>query len=362
MTRKKRILIAPLNWGLGHASRCIPIIERFIAHSADVVLAADGRPYEFLRREFPGCELHRMRDIDIRYGENSSMLLAILRQAPQIVSSFLNERRAVEAMIGELRIDGIVSDNRFGLFTRRIPCVYMTHQISIMPPRRLAWTAPALRRAHAALIGRYTECWIPDSPGDVNLSGSLAHGMRLSPRTFFIGPLSRLHPASVPERYDCAVVLSGPEPQRTIFETIVRRQLEHSTLRAIIVQGKPERAPGERDTVGATEIVPSLTARELNEVMNASACIVARSGYSTIMDLASLGKRAVLVPTPGQTEQEYLARRLKDMNMFYSEPQSEFNLERALTRSRACSGWNLEMQASLALDERIEHFLSVIPI
>ncbi|HLP16292.1 MAG TPA: glycosyltransferase, partial [Bacteroidota bacterium] len=239
MNRKKRILIAPLNWGLGHASRCIPIIERFRVRGADVVLAADGRPYDFLKNEFPDAELHRLRDINITYPDSSSMLGAMLRQLPQLLSTYRNERAVSARLIADLKIDGIVSDNRFGLFSGGIPCIYMTHQISIMPPRLFAWSEPVLRRVHAALISRYTECWIPDSPGEINLSGALSHGIPLPSNAQFIGPLSRLHPADVPIRYDCAVVLSGPEPQRTIFESIILRQIEKLPVRAIVIQGIP---------------------------------------------------------------------------------------------------------------------------
>ncbi|MGE5315963.1 MAG: glycosyltransferase [Acidobacteriota bacterium] len=359
MARKKRILIAPLNWGLGHASRCIPVIERFRAHGAEPVLAADGRPYTFLKNELPDDELHLLRDLEITYAGNASMVSSIVRQAPHIVSTFLHERRTVDRLVSALRIDGIVSDNRFGLYSSKVPCVYMTHQVSIMTPRLFAWTQPLLRLAHASLMKRYTECWVPDSRDAVNLSGLLSHGRALPEQTYFIGPLSRLRPARVPIRYDCAIVLSGPEPQRTIFETIIRRQIAPLGLRAIIVQGIPE-SGHECATEGSVEIVPSLTAVELNRVMNASACIVARSGYSTIMDLAALGKQAVLVPTPGQTEQEYLARRLSSMNIFYSERQEEFDLARALERSHQFSGWNRQLDGSDTLDERIGHFLSLI--
>ncbi len=358
--RKKRILVAPLNWGLGHASRCIPIVRSLTARGAEVVLAADGRPYDFLKNEFPDLELHRLPDIDIRYSENSSMLVSMLLQSPHILSSFFRERTIVKKMIEELRIDGIISDNRFGLHSPDVPCVYMTHQIAIMTPPEFSWLEPLLLRAHAAVMRRYTECWIPDSGGDVNLSGRLSHGMPLPGNTFFIGPVSRFTRSAEPAaEYDVAAVLSGPEPQRTIFESILRTQLRGAGLRAIIVQGKPEH--GKTTTVeGGVTIVSSMNAHELNDLLLRSACIVSRSGYSSVMDLAALGKRAVLVPTPGQTEQEYVAQRLREQKIFYSEDQNTFTLARALEQSRSFSGWTKDAHTGELLEERISHFFTAM--
>jgi uncharacterized protein (TIGR00661 family) len=358
--RNKRILVAPLNWGLGHASRCIPIVRMLQAHGAEVVLAADGRPYDFLKNEFPECELHRLPDLNIRYSDSPSMLRTMIQQLPHIVSTFVRERLRVKKMIAELRLDAIISDNRFGVYDSSLPCVYLTHQIGIMAPRAFAVLEPLLRRLHAFVIGRYTECWIPDVEGPLNLSGDLSHGRTLPDTTFFIGPLSRFtRTAAVTTTYDIAVVLSGPEPQRTIFEDLLRSQLRETTLHVIIVQGIPEQQTVSRLTE-TVEIVSSMTAAQLNGVLMGARCIICRSGYSSIMDLAALGKNAVLVPTPGQTEQEYLAARLREMNVFYTEDQDTFDVRRALEQSRSFPGWNNDVQHDDLLEERIEHFLSII--
>jgi uncharacterized protein (TIGR00661 family) len=360
MSAKKRILVAPLNWGLGHASRCIPIIRALRERSAEVVLAADGRPFDFLKNEFPDLEVHRLPDIDIRYSDHASMLRSMLMQMPQILSSFVKERRRIETLIDEWRIDGIISDNRFGLYSTSVPCVYLTHQVGIMAPPAFRWLEPILRFLHAVVINRYTECWIPDCAGSANLSGALSHGIPLPKNAFFIGPLSRFsRGAAVPSVYDLAIVLSGPEPQRTHFEDLLRVQLRGTMLRVIIVQGIPEAQSTSRDAE-TVELVSSLTACRLNEVLAASDLILSRSGYSSIMDLAALGKKAILVPTPGQTEQEYLAQRLRDQQIFYTEAQERFNLTRALDQSRSFSGWKEPVLQDDLLEERIDHFLSII--
>ena len=356
----KRVLVAPLNWGLGHASRCIPLIRKLLERSVDVVLAADGRPHEFLRNEFPGLELHRLPDIAIRYDAASSMLASMVRQLPDIVSTYVHERRHIERIVKEWRIGGIISDNRFGLFTRSVPCVYMTHQIMIMAPPAFARFEPLLRRMHARIIERYDECWIPDCAGDVNLSGALSHGAPLPKNAVYIGPLSRFtRAAPAAPAYDVAVVLSGPEPQRTIFEELLRTQLRGTALRACIVQGIPEGRDVHQngDTV---EIVSSMNADALYSLLASSNVVISRSGYSSIMDIATLGARAVFVPTPGQTEQEYLASRLREMHMYYSEDQGTFDLRRALEQSRAFSGSTLDMPRTDLLDRRIDHFLTMI--
>lgn len=191
LIQEKKILIAPLNWGLGHAARVIPIIRELLNLEAEVLMAADGRALEFLRKEFPQLNWIRLPGYDIRYQEKGSLTLQLLRQLPKIMVSFFAEQRQLEKIIQEERIDVVISDNRYGLFSKKIPCVFITHQTGIIVPKPFKWTEKIINRINHILISKFDACWIPDFEGENNLSGDLSHKYSKPPNAIFMGPLSR---------------------------------------------------------------------------------------------------------------------------------------------------------------------------
>jgi uncharacterized protein (TIGR00661 family) len=358
LSRQKKILVAPLNWGLGHATRCIPIIRSLLEEEVTVVVGADGRPLDLLKNEFPTLQFIQFPGLNISYAGN--LTAGMIRQLPHVGNVTINEYRALKRYIDEFEIDAVISDNRFGLFSSKVPCVYVTHQIRIMMPGVLTWARSPVSRVQRALINRYNECWIPDFEGTESLSGELAHNIPLPRHTYYVGPLSRFQKyRDVSKKYDLIVVLSGPEPQRTMLEQMVRSQLGAANLKTLIVRGIPE-GTSEPVISGNVSIVSHLTSKELNQAILASDVVLSRPGYSTIMDLAVLGSKAIFIPTPGQTEQEYLAALYHGRKIFYSEKQSDFDLARALEGVRDFGGFDRAASEISPLRERIRHLAASI--
>ncbi|MCC6411430.1 MAG: glycosyltransferase [Saprospiraceae bacterium] len=323
----KRILIAPLNWGLGHVTRCIPIIQTLEKLGAEPVLASDGVALHLLRAEFPHLTALELPSYRIRY-EKPNMVWNIGRQLPRILYAIRAEHDATERLAREHNIRGIVSDNRYGCFSNHVPSVVLTHQLNLQVPNRgIEWSANKLLRI---ALSKFNEVWVPDAPEEPRLSGVLSQLSQNHIQTRFIGILSRMQRYDQDQEYDVAVVLSGPEPQRTILEQrLIEQAIGMSSLRFIFIQGKTQ-AKQHYYASDNVEVVSYLTSRELNDVLLASNAVVCRSGYSSIMDLAVLGKKAILIPTPGQTEQEYLADFLSEKNIFVAQNQSSIDLESGL--------------------------------
>ena len=318
-----RVLVAPLNWGLGHATRCVPIIRGLLAEGYEVVIAADGYPLRFLRREFPHLEWVEFEGLKVKYADGQSQVGAMLRQLPSFLRGIWREHKELKRIVERYEIDVVVSDNRFGLWCGDVHSVYMTHQLMVKMPRGLKWMEWAVWRLHRWFIGHYDECWVPDVEGEDNLSGDLSHKYPLLKNTKFIGPLSRFSTTPIrwedvrveaealglKERYDVVAVLSGPEPHRTNLEkqiTDYRLQIIDGSS-FLIIQGLPAddlRLAEHRDGV---DYIPHLQTELLQWYMQEAREIVCRSGYSSIMDLHTIGRKAHLIPTPGQTEQIYLA-------------------------------------------------------
>ncbi len=310
------ILVAPLNWGLGHASRCIPIVRQQLAAGNRVILAGDGESLTLLRRHFPELSVLHLPHLDLSYSTGKSQVGTILRALPRILCWMWQDHRTLKQILSYQHFDVVISDNRFGLWNRqrikdkgqKTRCIYITHQLMIKMPRGLRWAEPIAHWLHGRVISKYDECWVPDYAGDNNLSGDLAHKYPLPKNVRFIGALSRFDGEKRTRNKEqrTIAILSGLEPQRTLLEQHLLEAYKDQEL--LLVRGKITE-PFCKIQRGKVTIVPYLSDEELADALLGAEKIIARSGYSTIMDLHTLGvlHKAELIPTPGQTEQEYLA-------------------------------------------------------
>lgn len=330
---KKRVLVAPLDWGLGHATRCIPVINRLLLSGCTVLVAAEGSIKSLLQREFPQLEFLPLKGYNISYSRKKWWLpVKMLLQMPNIFRSIRHENKWLKQTVAENKIDIVISDNRFGLYCSGAYCIYITHQQLIKTGNK--HTEQRLQKLHYRYINRYNECWVPDNEKENILAGELSHSLRMPKiKTTYIGPLSRFEKREEEKIYDLLIMLSGPEPQRSLLEEKLLQQLKNYSGYVLMVRGKPGDASFITAPHEKIKIENHLPSTELNKAMNQSCLVICRSGYSSIMDLAALQQRAILIPTPGQTEQEYLAKWLMEKKMFYAVEQKDFLLEDALKES-----------------------------
>jgi len=363
LRRKIRILVAPLDWGLGHATRCVPIIKEFLVNNCDVWLAGKGIQEGLLRSEFPHLPFLPLFGYDIEYSETSyGFLWKLVTQTPRIISSINAEHKWLKRMVKAHGFDALVSDNRFGLYHSNVPSVFVTHQLSIMSPLG-KWSERLLQKWNYQYVNRFTECWVPDLPGDNNLAGELSHpATKPSVEIKYIDPLSRFEEKEQQEIKDRLLfILSGPEPQRTILENKIINEISHYPGTATIVRGLPS-TQSVIPSTGMIKFYNHLSAIELNEEVEKADWVISRSGYSTIMDLAKLQKKSILIPTPGQTEQEYLAKSLWQKKIAFSVEQKQFSLNRALSEARKFDYRFPSFGYSNALRVAVKRFVESIPV
>jgi len=363
LRRKIRILVAPLDWGLGHATRCIPIIKEFMANNCDVWLAGGGIQEALLRSEFPHLPFLPLSGYDIEYSKTSlGFLWKLILQMPRIISSINAEHKWLDRMIKVHEFDAVVSDNRFGLYRSNLPSVFVTHQLNIKSPLG-EWNERLLQKWNYKYVNRFTECWVPDLPGENNLAGELSHpAIKPGVEIKYIYPLSRFEKREQQELKDRLLfILSGPEPQRTILENKIINDISHYPGTAAIVRGLPS-TQSVIPSTGMIKFYNHLSAIELNEEVEKADWVISRPGYSTIMDLAKLQKKSILIPTPGQSEQEYLAKTLWQKKIAFSVEQKQFSLNRALHEAKK---FNYKFQSpgySNALQIAVKRFLESIPM
>ena len=371
-----RVLVAPLNWGLGHATRCIPIIHYLLQHQHHVHLAADGGALALLRAEFPDLPYTPLQGYDIQYPKFDqkhpdqlpdapkrkailAMTWAMLRQTPRILYRIAQEHKQTQRIVAQHKIDLVIADNRYGCYTAQTYNIFVCHQIFIQIPYPFAWLMPALAALHRLFIGRFDECWIPDYDNpEQALSGNLSRQKPLPSQYRFIGILSRFaaqmpnlplnsdkiaqkigniaaQPSHKPISHSWTkshspqnlnalpnitllALISGPEPQRTAFEQWILQYIEQQTGNILIVRGIADgtQTPLPHSKLPNVWVCDHLNAKALQQALLTADYVVARAGYSTIMDLVALNKKALLIPTPGQTEQLYLAQYLAKKGLF----------------------------------------------
>jgi uncharacterized protein (TIGR00661 family) len=331
----KNILITPLDWGLGHATRCIPIIRELLKRDCKVFIGGSGPSLILLRDEFPSLAFFSLPGYHPVYPSGKNMGGAMAKQLPKFIRTIRAEHNEVQKLIDTHKIDFVISDNRYGCWSKKIPSVFITHQLNILMPPSLRWMSYFVGVVNKRLLKKFSACWIPDFPDEENgLSGLLGHSEESWHNIKYIGPLSRFSSeGGVGIKYDLTCILSGPEPQRTMLEKSIKEQVKNLSLRFLMIRGIPS-ARGKTE-----DEVDFLNSEALQTVILQSSIIIARSGYSMVMDLATLGKKAIFIPTPGQTEQEYLASRWQKKGVAYSMPQDAIDLQYALRRSENYAGF-----------------------
>lgn len=327
----KNILICPLNWGLGHATRCVPIIKDLSSQGHKVIIAADEGPLAFLQKEFPEHEFIKFPGFTPKYSRSNTQVFKMMAAFPGALRDFRRDHKTVESIVKNYNIDMIIADNRFGCWSKHVHSVFITHQLHIQVPKIWKWTTPIINLFNNSYIKKYNEVWVPDEENEPSLGGKLSHPAIHGVETKYIGHLSRFSVdnqkvSEKPNKF--LVILSGPEPQRTMFENIVLEQARHIKDNILILRAKPDSNDLVRDVPENVSMFNHVDDDMFVKLVDSAEIIVCRGGYSSLMDLAALNRTAYLVPTPGQTEQEYLAKHLSKSLGWRWCRQNEFKLDR----------------------------------
>lgn len=330
---RKKILVAPLNWGLGHATRCIPIIKALLDNEFEPIIAGDGAALAFLQKEFPQLKYYSLPSYRIEYSKRNTQKYLLLLNTPHVIRALLKEKKEVEKIHKKEGLSGIISDNRFGVRNSKIPSIYITHQLNVLSGNTTFFTT----LLHQKIISRFDECWVPDFIGQPKLSGDLSTHNNNNLKIRYIGAISRFKKKPSRKKYDLLILLSGPEPQRTILEDKLLLELNSFDQKVLFIRGILSEHKKEIFSNKVTVVNYMLT-EDLEKALNDSELVLARSGYSTILDLAKLGKSAFFIPTPGQYEQEYLSNRMKELQIAPFENQDAFRLE-MLERTEKYNGF-----------------------
>lgn len=294
-----------------------------------VLFAGNDWQRAYISATMPEVPCIHLDGYDVSYASSGRMfMMAIARQVPSILKTVRDERNWLRNVIKEHGIDIVISDNRYGLYNMDIPCVIMTHQLNAMSGLGKS-IDKLVRKIHYKRLEQFDQCWIVDASKPPGLAGLLAHPLKLPKNAQYIGLLSQAEATTTTVSPHLLILLSGPEPQRGILSDKIWKELQAYKGAVVFTEGKAK-APKRESTQPNVHHYTMLTRDKLKEAIQNADMVICRSGYSTVMDLVKLGKKAIFIPTPGQTEQEYLAKDLQQQGMYPYMEQNEFELHAAL--------------------------------
>jgi len=341
-SRKKRVFIAPLNWGLGHATRLLPLINYLLAKNYKIYIGASGRSKEVLQQEVSQCTFFDFPEYPIKYPQSRFFVTRfMLIIFPQMLLAMKNEQKKLRILHKKYQFDLIISDNRFSLALTGVKSLLVSHQLRYKLPwpiQKMEWLPEYFNYSH---FRKYDRIIVPDTDENKTLTGDLSHNMRYLPynKLYYLGIMTTVEMdiSEDEENIDYLVLISGPEPQRTKFEKIVINQVKSLQGRVVVALGKPEK--NYKIRMGNSVIYSYLNRNKISKYLGRAKFIVSRPGYTTVMEMIESGKRGLFIPTPGQIEQVYLAKYFMDNKWCYSVSQYKFDLSNAVKIAQTYPGF-----------------------
>lgn len=357
---KPYVVIALLDWGLGHTTRSIPIIRYLIENNCNVLVACNSKQSKLLAAELPPIPFEELEGYELRYGKSKWFtIFFIIAQVPKILMKINRENKWLHGLSKRKSLGLVISDNRYGFRLNNTPSVFITHQLAIKTGLG-NWMDKAIAFFNYLYIERFARCWVPDYANEPSLAGMLSHPERLPKMAVdYIGGLSRMHEQTCADKsIDVLVLLSGPEPQRSILEEKILIEAAHIKKSFVVLRGLPD--TDSIPTVSPNvKIFNHLPSQQLQDLLCQAAVVISRSGYSSLMDYMKLGVKSILIPTPGQAEQEYLAQYYQEQGwaLFFRQESLELNaaLDAAATFKFRQTTWNMEVYK-----EKIDQYITAL--
>lgn len=361
MNSQKTVLVAPLDWGLGHATRCMPLIDLLIKKNHRVIIAGNGDSFFLLKDEYPQLTYYELPGYNISYPAGKNAAAASLFQAPKILQTIQKENKAIEELLKNEKIELIISDNRYGVRNENVKSVLICHHIAMQAPNHLRFMNPVFLRLHLRQIHKFDALWIPDEENENNLSGKLSHDISFKIPHVYTGIQSRFFnfnkTTSFIDGLDFTLlaVLSGPEPQRSFLQQELIKKLSGLPHKVLLIEGKTEKQTTYTEDNITT--ISYLNANDLFTALQKTSAIICRSGYSTVMDLAVLGKKAICIPAEGQTEQEYLGKSLSKKGFVVLCEQDKLDIDSALEKLDTIQGFPAYKTSSDKMETELDKYL-----
>jgi uncharacterized protein (TIGR00661 family) len=352
-----KVIYGICSWGLGHATRSLPVIRRLIRENNEITIISNGRSLDLLRNELnKKVNFIDIPDYPMLISENSRQFIAkSILYWPLFIKKMESGLQKLTRIVKKNKYDIIISDGRYDIYNKIIPSFFISHQMRIMNPLRIKFLETGSEIYNKFFFKRFKGVIIPDYKKN-DLSGDLSHNLKKidSSKLNYVGVLSDFKRIDKKKDIDYLISISGPEPQRTIFENKIFSQLEYLSGKIVITLGKSdEKKETKKESM---EIYSFLTKEKREDLLNRAKIVISRSGYSTLLDLAVIGTKAMMTPTPGQIEQEYLSEYHNKKGTFYSVNQNKIDLKNDIKKVMNTSG----IQRKCDVEKTVDNIMNII--
>ena len=351
------VIYGVCSWGLGHATRSLPVLRKLLDEGNNVTVIGHDRSLKLLQNELgKNVEYHDIPDYPMLLSENTRQFLAKSTVYwPIFIKKIESGLQQLSKLVSKKPYDIIISDARYDMYSKKIPSFFISHQMRIMNPLRIKMFESGSELFNLFFFKRFSGVMVPDYKDD-DISGDLSHNLKRidEDKLHYIGVLSDFQKKKVKKDIDYFISISGPEPQRSMLEKKLLSQVQQLEGNIVITLGKSEKI-SQTKTRGIT-MYSFLTKEKREELLNRAKMVISRSGYSTILDLAVIGTKALMTPTPGQIEQEYLAEYHNKKGTFYSVNQNDIQLKRDIEIAKKTTG----VTRSCDVKKTVENVMGVI--
>ena len=352
-----KVIYGICSWGLGHATRSLPVMRKLIDENNDLTIISNGRSLDLLRSELgENIEYIDIPDYPMLLSENSRQFMAkSMIYWPLFIRKMQSGLSQLTKMLKTRKCDLIISDGRYDIYSKKIPSFFISHQMRIMNPLRIKMLETGSEIFNLFFFKRFKGVIVPDYKDD-SLSGELSHNLKKidEKKINYVGILSDFKKKKTKKDIDYLISISGPEPQRSILEGKLAPQVQDLDGNIVMTLGKVEKHSEIKKKNITT--YSFLTKEKREGLLNRAKIVISRSGYSTIMDLGIINTKALLIPTPGQIEQEYLSEYHNKIGTFYSVNQSEVNLKKDIEFAKKTTG----IKRNCDVNKTVENFMDVV--
>jgi len=353
------IIYSICSWGFGHATRSLPVLRKLIEENHTITVISHGRTLKLLQKELGDTVSYEdIPDYPILISKNTEQFIAkSIVYWPYFIKRMEDGVQHLKKILETTPCDRIISDGRYDMYSRSIPSIFISHQMRIMNPLRFKLFERGSETFNLFFFKRFRDIIVPDYKEN-DLTGDLSHNLRKidENKLHYVGLLSDFEKKDQKKDIDYFFSISGPEPQRSYLEQTIMEQIGAIDGHIVITLGKTEEH--DHPELDHIQIYPYLPKEKREEILNRSKLVISRSGYSTIMDLAVIGTKALMIPTPGQIEQQYLAAYLSEKQLCHQVPQHALDLGKDTALAQQTKGFHSNGSVDLTVDNILDIILN----
>ncbi|MEK6968538.1 MAG: glycosyltransferase [Nanoarchaeota archaeon] len=340
------------NYGLGHATRMLPVIMKLIEQGEKVTIVAKGNSLLMLKNELGDASNYELMqyEVPLKFSDKGFSMFETLKAGPSFISLISSQKKWLENFSAKEKIDRVIADGEIGYHLKNKKSFFVNNQLRLLPGSLLGDGTELLTDVFSK---GFEKVIVPDDENGT-LGGLLTSKTRFydKKRLAYVGILSSIRKKNVVRNVDYFISISGPGISKEVFTRQVMEQLHLLKGKVVVALGRPDLK--EIASKGNAKIYPYLNRKQQESFLNKAKLVISRSGYTTMMELAEIDKKAFFIPTLNHPEQEYLAKFQKNSGRFHYSKQDSFNFKEDIDEAKQYPGFKNVPKTKKSVEKFLE--------